>query len=77
MAARGQGWFSLYIYIETFKNLFVRNHLTDFNITWQKSSFDDLYQDCSTHHDTSINMVAKGSLFYLYIYIETLKMFSS
>ena len=34
-AARGQGLFSLYIYIENFKNLLVRNHWTDFNITRQ------------------------------------------
>ena len=41
MAARGQGLFSLYIYIETFKNLLVRNHWTDFNIILQKCSFID------------------------------------
>ena len=41
MAARGQGLFSLCIYIETLKNLLVRNHWTDFNITLQKCSFGD------------------------------------
>ena len=41
MAARGQGLFSLYIYIEKFKNLLVRNHWTDFNIILQKCSFGD------------------------------------
>ena len=39
MAARGRGLFSLYIYIENFKNLLVRNHSTDFNIILQKCSF--------------------------------------
>ena len=39
MAARGLGLFSLYIYIENFKNLLVRNHWTDFNIILQKCSF--------------------------------------
>ena len=39
MAARRQGLFSLYSYIKHFKNLFVRNHWTDFNITWQKCFF--------------------------------------
>ena len=39
MAARGRGLFSLYIYIENLKNLFVRNHWTDFNIILQKCSF--------------------------------------
>ena len=41
MATRGRGLFSLYIYIENFKNLLVRNHWTDFNITLQKCSFGD------------------------------------
>ena len=39
MAARGRGLFSLYIYIENFKNLLVRNHWTDFSIVLQKCSF--------------------------------------
>ena len=37
----GRGLFSLYIYIENFKNLLVRNHMTDFNIILQKRSFGD------------------------------------
>ena len=41
MAARGWGLFSLYIYIENFKNLLVRKHWTDFNIILQKCSFGD------------------------------------
>ena len=41
MAAMGRGLFSLYIYIENFKNLLVRNHWTDFNIILQKCSFCD------------------------------------
>ena len=41
MAARGRGLFSLYIFIENFKNLLVRNHSTDFNIILQKCSFGD------------------------------------
>ena len=41
MAARGRGLFSLYIYIENFKNLLVRNHWTDFNRILQKCSFGD------------------------------------
>ena len=41
MAARGRGLFFLYIYIENFKNLLVRNHWTDFNIILQKCSFGD------------------------------------
>ena len=39
MAARGRGLFSLYICIENFKNLLVRNHWTDFNIILQKCFF--------------------------------------
>ena len=41
MAARRRGLFSLYIYIENFKNLLVRNHWTDFHIILQKCSFGD------------------------------------
>ena len=41
MATRGRGLFSLYIYIENFKNLLVRNHWTDLNIILQKCSFGD------------------------------------
>ena len=41
MAARGRGLFSLYICIENFKNLLVRNHWTDFNIILQNCSFGD------------------------------------
>ena len=41
MAARERGLFSLYIYLENFKNLLVRNHCTDFNIILQKCSFGD------------------------------------
>ena len=39
MAARGRGLFSLYIYVENFKSLLVRNHWTDFNIILQNCSF--------------------------------------
>ena len=39
MATRERGLFSLYIYIENFKNLLVRNHWTDLNIILQKCSF--------------------------------------
>ena len=39
----GGGWglFSLYIYIENFKNLLVRNHWTKFNVILKKCSFGD------------------------------------
>ena len=35
------GLFSLYIFIENFKNLLVRNHSNDFNIILHKCSFGD------------------------------------
>ena len=41
MAARGRGLFSLYIFVENFKNLLVRNHWTDFHILLQECSFDN------------------------------------
>ena len=74
MAARGRGLFSLYIYIENFKNLLVRNHWTDFNIICRNVPLVILYQDCSSHLDSSKNMAARGrGLFSLYIYIENFK----
>ena len=73
MVARGQGLFSLYIYVENF-NLLVRNHWTDFNIILQKCSFDDPLQRFSSHLDSSKNMAARGrGLFSLYINIENFK----
>ena len=41
MGARGQGLFTLYIYLENLKNLLVRNHWTNFHIILQKCSFGD------------------------------------
>ena len=41
IAARGRGLFSLYIYIENFKNLLVRNSWTEFNVNWQECCFGD------------------------------------
>ena len=125
MAARVRGLFSLYIYIENFKNLLIRNRRTDFRIILQKCSFGDslprlfrpfgfvkkhgrqgaglifpkylyrklkiflsettgpisiefcknvplviLYQDCSSHLDSSKNMAARGRglIFPIYLY---------
>ena len=74
MAARGRGLFSLYIYIENFKNLLVRNHWTDFNIILKNVPLVILYQDCSSHLDSSKNMAARGrGLISLYIFIENFK----
>ena len=54
MVPRGHGLFSLYICIKHLKNVFVRNHWTDFNITWQKCSFGDpLSRFSSSHHGAS------------------------
>ena len=74
MAARGRGLFSLYSYIETFKNLLVRNRWTDFHIICRNVPLVILYQDYSGHLDSSKNMAARGrGLFSLYIYIENFK----
>ena len=74
----GQWWglFSLYksIYIENFKNLLMRNHWIGFSITWQKCFFrDQLYQDCSSHHDSSENMATRGGTYFPLISIENFK----
>ena len=80
MAARGRGLFSLYIYIENFKNLLVRNHWTDFNIILQKCSFGDplprLFKPFGfvKKHGRQGGWGECGwCLFSLYIYIENFK----
>ena len=75
MAARGRGLFSLYIYIENFKNLLVRNHWTDFNIILQKCSFRNplprVFQPLGFIKKHG-RQGGRG-LFSLYIYIENFK----
>ena len=78
MAARGQGLFSLYIYIENLKSLlfffFVKNHWTNFHINLQKCSFGDPLPRLFKPFGLVKNMAARGwGLFSLYIYIENLK----
>ena len=74
MATRGRGLFSLYICIENFKNLLVRNHWTDFNIILQKCFFCDPLPRLFETLDSSKNMAARGrGLFSLYIYKENFK----
>ena len=74
MAARGRGLFSLYIYIENFKNL-VRNHWTDFNIILQKCSFGDPLERLFKPFGFVKKHGRQGvrGLFSLYIYIEKFK----
>ena len=71
MAARGRGLFSLYFYIENFKNL-VRNRWADFYITWQKCFL--WWSSVKIVQAVVIcqkSMAARGwGLFSLYIYIE-------
>ena len=75
MAARGRGLFSLYIYIENFKNLLVRNHWTDFNIIFPEMllrwSSSKIVQATMIHQKTW-PPVGRG-LFSLCIYIENFK----
>ena len=67
-AARGRGLFSLYIYIENFKNL-VRNHWIDFNITWQECSFADPLPSLIKLFWFFKNMAAGGGAYFPYICI--------
>ena len=76
MAARGLGLFSLYTYIENFKNLLVRNHWTDFSIIQilQKCSFGDPLLRLFKPFGFVKNMAAsRRGLFSLCIYIENFK----
>ena len=75
-AARGRGLFSLYIYIEKFKTLLVRNRWTDFNIICRNAPLVILFQDCSSHLDLLKNMPTRGGAYFPYISIQkTLKIF--
>ena len=77
MAARERGLFSLYIHIENFKNLLVRNHLTDFNLTemfpWWPST--KIVQAIVIRQKKRGRQGGGGGagLFFLYIYIENFK----
>ena len=79
MAARGRGLFSLYIYIENFKNLLVRNSWTEFNVTSQESCFGDLLPRLFKLSWYVKNHVPPGGgvggrgLFFVYICIENFK----
>ena len=77
MAARGCGLFSLYIYIENFKNLLVRNHWTDFHIILRKCSIGDpvprLFEPFGFVKKHGRQGVGGWGLFSLYIYIEKCK----
>ena len=74
MAARGRGLFSLYIYIENFKNLLVRNHWTDFNIILQKCSFSNpLRRLFKPFGFVKKHGRQRAGLNFLYIYIENFK----
>ena len=70
----GWAYFSLYIYIEKFKNFLVRNTWPISILLGRNVSLVTLYQDCSSRHDSSKNMAARGrGIFSIYIYIENFK----
>ena len=74
IAARGRGLFSLYFYIESFKNILVRNHWTDFSIILQKCSFDDPLPRLFKPFGFVTKHGRQGrGVFSLYIYIENFK----
>ena len=74
LAARGRGSFSLYIYIESLKNLLFRNHWTNCYIILQKYSFSDSVPRLFKPFGFVKKHGRQGrGLFSLYIYIENLK----
>ena len=76
----GRGLFSLYIYIhvENFQNLLVRNHWTDFNVIRQECSYGDpLPRLFKPSWFVKIVIAKVQGLFSLSLYIETLKIFFS
>ena len=69
IAARGRGLFSLYINIENFKNLLVRNSWTEFNVTWQECcKIVQAFMICQKPWPPG----GRG-LFFVYICIENFK----
>ena len=67
----GGAYFSLYIYIEKFKKFSCQKPMDRFQYNF---SLVTLYQSCSSRHDSSKNMAARGrGIFSLYIYIENFK----
>ena len=68
MSIRGWNLFSLYIYIDNFKNPLVINQWTDFDITWQEYFFG---QAVMIRQKTWLQ--GGGVYFALYIYIENFK----
>ena len=74
MAARGRGLFSLYVYVENFKSLLVRNHWTDFHIILQECSFGDPLARLFKPFGFVKKHGRQGAvLFSLYICIENFK----
>ena len=78
MAASGWGLYSLYIYIENFNDLLVRNHWTDFNLTLQKcflcNPLSRLLEAVMIHQKTG---QPGGRAYFPYLYRKTLKVFFS
>ena len=76
MTAGGRGLFSLYIYVENFKNLLVRNHCTEFNVTWQECCFGYLLPGLFKLSWYVKKHGRQGhGLFSLYIYVENFNFF--
>ena len=74
MAARGRGIFSLYIYIEKFKNLLLRYHWIEFNVTWQECCFGDPLPRLFTPSWYVKKYGRQGAgLIFPYVYIENFK----
>ena len=75
MATRGRGLFSLYIYIENFKNLLVRNHWTE----WFQYNFAEMFLWWSSTKIVQAIWIRQkhgrqgAGLIFLYISIENFK----
>ena len=57
------------LYSLNLKNLLVRNHWTDFIITWQKCYMVTLYQDCLSNRDSSKTWPLGGGAHFPFISI--------
>ena len=64
------GTFSLYIYIENLKKIFLSETTGPILIYLGRNvSLVTLYQDCSSRHDLSKNVAGRGGAYFPYIYL--------
>ena len=70
MAPRGRGLFSVYICIENFKILLARKTWPISVLLGWNVALVTHYQDCSSNHDSSKDIAARGGAYFPYIFLN-------